>query len=247
MCLLFGGKRVEWWRSKSGTVKKYWHILVGIALLLAGVQSASALLVNISATWAPGTANLQAGSIVQVVVYNKDTSEPASGTWDQMYVDASQNFSLYGHTPDSENIGSTEVYLPDTVAQDGHVIVATGHIEGNATDGYSFEQYVYLDNSLQYDRIYIRVFSATEFQQGEPTASYWGISTPQDLASQPGGIAVAWWEDVELPNQNYFEVIPEPGTLGMLWSGALGMGVAGLFGRGRRRGNNRAGKGDGEA
>jgi hypothetical protein len=217
-------------------VKKYWHIFVGIALLLAGVRSASALLVNISATWASGTPYLQNGSIVQVVVYKNDPGYQPSQTI------ASENFDSYGTTGDTTAGSPSDktVYIPDsTNPNSGNVIVATGIVTGSSEDGFSFEQYVYLDNYSQYDRIYIRVFSATEFSPDEPLPSYWGISDAKPLVSQPGGIAVAWWDNVTVTNYNYFEVIPEPGTLGMLWSGAFGMGMAGLARRGRRRGNTR--------
>lgn len=215
-------------------MKRNWLILAVGALLLAGVQSAFALLVEVSATWDSSThGNVQNGSIVQVVVYNHNT--PGVNAPDPDH--GSANFTQYGTTGSS----SDPVYLPDTTP-DGHQIVSTGHVtqEGNL---YKFQTYVDLPNASAYDRIYIRVFETATFpDNGTPVQSWWGISDVEGINAGPGTIGVVWFDDVQLSNQDWFEVIPEPGTVGLLWSGVFGTGVAGLWRRGRRKGKARAGE-----
>lgn len=222
-------------------MKKIGFILGVGALLLSGVQSAFALLVGVSATWdSASDANLVDGSIVQVIAYSATNGGGYPGG-----ADGDENFQQYGSTTPVLQNGNQEghVYIPDSTFASGNQIVYTGkiHVEG---DKATFQTYVYLDNASAYDHIYIRVFSATNFpDDGQAHASWWGISTASNITAGAGTIGLVWWDNtVELSHQDYFEVIPEPGTLGMLGSGAFGVGVAGLWRRGRRKGKARAGE-----
>lgn len=247
MCLLFVRRGVDLRRLESGTVKKTGFILGVGALLLAGVQSAFALLVGISATWDATSASnnhLQDGSIVQVVAYSAANggSYPGSTTGPTA---GDENFVQYGSTSPALADGNPNghVYLMNTTVASGNQIIYTGTMHDDGTGRMTFQTYVYLDNASAYDHIYIRVFSTTDFpDDGTPVASYWGISAASNITARPGTLGLVWWTNVALPNQDYFEVIPEPGTLGMLGSGAFGVGVAGLWRRGRKKGKTRAGE-----
>ena len=74
--------------------------------------------------------------------------------------------------------------------------------------------------------MYVRVFGMTEFPDGTVGASYWGISSV--LVS--GAVLQTWFatfDDVTATNHvNYFEVIPEPGTLSLLAAGGFGLWAA---------------------
>lgn len=215
-------------------MKKNVLIPVLLTLLLAGAPSAFALMVGISATWDSSFAydpdtnpyGLQEGSIVQVVAIQSGYNEPGGS-------DAAYHFEQYGTT--SGDLDDNRVFLADTTKEPGNAIVYTGQLTPTANGGYQLKTYVYLDNVSSYDRIYIRVFSATEFEEGEVGTSAWGVGTVQTFDSGPGIVDVLSWNNVDLANTNYFEVIPEPGTLGLLWSGMLGIGAAGLCRRARRK------------
>lgn len=212
-------------------VKKYVLIPVLLTLLLAGAQSAFALLVGISATWdatTAGTYGLQEDSIVQIVAIQDWANEPGGDA-------PSYHFQQYGTTSDT-TLDDNRVFLANTTVEPGNDIVYTGQLTSGANGGLQLKTYVYLDNVSSYDRIYIRVFSATEFaDDGTAETSAWGVGSVQSFESGPGIVDVLSWQNVALPYTNYFEVIPEPGTLGLLWSGMLGIGAAGLSRRARRK------------
>lgn len=175
---------------------------------------------------------LQEGSIVQIIMYDSSVSG-APGP------NANNNFDLFGTyvgpgipgdpnvDPWNEAPADNNVYDPDSVP-DGHLIAYTteiGPAVGGNANGYDwyniYASFQILDN---YDSIYIRVFGATDFpHDGVVHASYWGISDVQS-----GGGALGTWYvtlgDVTATNHvNYFEVIPEPGSLGLFALGGVGL------------------------
>lgn len=180
------------------------------------------------------TANyaLQEGSIVQVIMYDSSASS-APGP------NAINNFELIGthvgaDVPGDPNVDpwdeaptDNNVYDPES-APAGHVIAYTttiGPAIGDNANGYDwyniYASFQILDN---YDSIYIRVFGATDFpHDGIVHASYWGISDVQSGGGEFGTWYVAFDDTPATNHVNYFEVIPEPGSLGLFALGGVGL------------------------
>ena len=220
--------------------------VVGVALCLLAVPAQATLMIvdigwgyfgNSDMDNASLTQNyaLQEGSIVQIIMYDS-TASSAPGP------DADDNFNLFGSytgpsIPGDPNVdpwdeapSDNNVYHPNTVPL-GHVIAYTttiGPAIGDNANGYDwyniYASFQILDN---YDSIYIRVFGATDFPaDGVVHASYWGIS---DVQSGGGGIGTWYvtYNDVTAADHvNYFEVIPEPGSLGLFALGGVGLWAA---------------------
>lgn len=188
---------------------------------------------------------LQEGSIVQVIMYN--SADYPSTTFQAG--NPAANFDLFGTyggtpiqgqpdgTPTDPWTGTpltTDVYDPESTPA-GHVIAYTTEIGtpvGGNANGYNwYNIYASFQILGTYDSMYIRVFGTTEFADGSVGASYWGISSV--LVS--GAVLQTWFatfDDVTATNHvNYFEVIPEPGTLSLLAAGGIGLWAA----RRRRR------------
>lgn len=224
----------------------------GVALWLGLIFPAQALVVTIDIGWGynygtPGQSvdlaaeyNLQVGSIVQVIMYDSTQAGPPGAT-------AAANFEYFNwaytgqgipsqpYTSGSQHVpDDSTVYKYDTTPV-GHDIVATFAIKQAPTLDDQGDVWYHVLEQFQvigsYDRLYVRVFGATEFPPMVLVASYWGLSEVQHYPGTPG----VWYvgpgviDDIVASNKNYFEVIPEPGTLGL----AL-LGMAGLW-MGKRR------------
>ncbi|MGD9613586.1 MAG: PEP-CTERM sorting domain-containing protein [Kiritimatiellia bacterium] len=180
---------------------------------------------------------LQEGSIVQIIMYNSATHP--SDTFQAG--DPAANFDVGGSyggaaVPGDPNVDpwdepplTTDVYDPDS-APAGHVIAYTTEIGtpvGGNANGYNwYNIYASFQILGTYDSMYIRVFGMTAFPDGSVGASYWGISSV--LVS--GAVLQTWfatYDDVTATEHvNYFEVIPEPGTLALLAAGGIGLWAA---------------------
>ena len=178
---------------------------------------------------------LQEGSIVQIIMYDSSVSG-APGP------NAANNFDLTGTyvgpgIPGEPNVDPWDEAPSDNNIYDpysaplGHVIAYTttiGPAIGDNANGYDwYNIYATFQILDSYDSIYIRVFGATDFpSDGEAHASYWGIS---DVQSGGGGIGTWYvtYNDVTAADHvNYFEVIPEPGSLGLFALGGVGLWAA---------------------
>jgi hypothetical protein len=228
--------------------------LCGAVLLGLLAVPAQALVVTVDlgwgydAGWTAGNAeqnlvdtyHLQEGSIVQVIMYDSAVGSPPGSA-------ASDNFDVYGNytgdpidaEPSPELTGnqypdSTIAYMPDT-APDNHVIAYTTQIGSAISDpgGYWYNIYAQFEILGTYDRLYIRVFGATNFPAMTVVASHWGLSPVQIGTNIVGTWYVPLIDDTVANKTNYFEVIPEPGTMSL-----LAMGAAGLLAGWRRRKKN---------
>lgn len=165
--------------------------------------------------------NLQEGSIIQVIAVQKGATFSDTASF--------QFGEPYGTTSDTETSASPytsdhvptdkQVYLANSTP-DGHSILYTGAIQDKGS-WYGLYTQITVDDWL-YDRVYIRVFGATDIAQGVVTASYWGVSTPHTLSpSYATDTLVVTNLIAESPN--YFEVIPEPATVGLLGLGGVAL------------------------
>lgn len=217
-----------------------WVIALAVVCLAVAVMPAQALLVTIDLGWgynqsADGNSlnpyNLQVGSIIQVVMYNS-ASASAPGP------DANDNFDVFGDYPSNpDSLSDTTIYDPESTPS-GHVIVQTAQIQvaEYTDDNGNVWWNVYLEFAVigSYDRLYVRVFEMTTFPDGTPASSYWGLSDVQSGTNLIGTWPVGIVDNITATNQNYFEVIPEPGTMAL-----LGLGGAGLLAGSRRRKKSR--------
>lgn len=183
------------------------------------------------------TYHLQEGSVIQVIAMRK---EPDTAAWSNT---AGGQFALFGQTgeeavaepyttadPDWANHvitipeGKTaDVYLANTTAK-GHDIVYTGTLGVDEGD-YCLYHQITIDQDL-YDKVYVRIFGTTDLREGEVVASYWGVSTTTTLDPDAFYFQTLELRDNDLTAanlKNYFEVIPEPATLGLLGIGGCAL------------------------
>lgn len=200
--------------------------------------AAQAMLLTLDLRWdashlTPGSdgeipSNLQVGSIIQVIGYK--SSESDYDPDDSAYLQPDMQFVKYGETdspssaaPYSSGHEPTDspVYLANTTYTN-HTILYTGTIQSNAS-WYGIYTQITVDDWL-YDKVYIRVFGATNIAQGVVTASYWGVSAAHTLnpVYQTDTLGVT---NFVAENKNYFEVIPEPATMGLLGAGGIALAI----------------------
>ncbi len=240
-------------RKHKSTCRSRLARIAGAALFClfaAFAPAAHAMLLELQFHWSGSdmTAyNLQEGSIIQVIAY--DSTDVSGPTYPAT---AGTQFEQYGTTTDTafaapytsgsaHQLGGTgddgkpivsDVYLANTTPE-GHEIKYTGFLQNLGTASnpwYGLYTQIQIDNEV-YDTVYIRVFGATSIEQGELTASYWGISGTTELV--PTFQFQNWTLEgntFSVTNKNYFEVIPEPATLGL-----LGLGGCALVAWRRRR------------
>ena len=232
--------------SRGGIALAAW-IMLGLCLLPLPAQ-AMVVIVDLGWGWNSaadtdlGNYALQEGSIVQVIMFNSadvDNQNFQSG-------EAYDNFTIFGGyagtgiagepyagtEPDHVPTDNT-VYNPYSVPEGHEIVYSTeigNEIGGNVNNVNWYNIYESFTVAGSYDSLYIRVFGTTEFSDGSAGSSYWGISTVQS-----NGVVFGTWyatyADVTASNHvNYFEVIPEPGTLTLLM-----LGGAGLWAKCRRR------------
>ena len=227
-------------------------LALGGALLLGLLAvPAQALVVTVDLGWgynqnAGGNSltpyNLQVGSIVQVIMYNSGTaSAPGSDTDDNFpiyygnYPGAGIDAEPYNPGGGAHIPGDTTMYDPNSVPA-GHLLAYTTTIQAAPyTDDNGnvwWQVYAQFEVLGTYDSLYIRVFGATDFPPMEVVASYWGLSGVQQGTNID--VLGTWYvphiDDTIANRTNYFEVIPEPGSLSL-----LAMGGAGLLAGARRR------------
>lgn len=211
----------------------------GLALALFALfggfaTAAQAMLLTLDLRWSASDADdllaykLQEGSIIQVIGYNSsDYPDQPSSQDNIQFGQAYGTYTGEALSPEPFDSGAglkapRDVYLADNT-QTGHEILYTGSVQKKGNDWYGLYTQITIDQSL-YDTVYIRVFGATEFVQGEAIASYWGISDSKTLDPdhhyQTDTLAT---RDVEAGTANYFEVIPEPATLGLLGLGGVAL------------------------
>lgn len=254
-------------QNKICVAKSMWAVCAFMVVFLCFVcTSAQAALVMLDIGWGfedqtgltaaelRDTYHLQEGSIIQVIAYNSADSSAPGAT-------ASDNFAWWSTTDDDSTSAEPydsghvppekDVFLIDTTPE-GHEILLTTAVEFSAGDNSygqdwyrTFDEFV-VDTAL-YDTLYVRIFGATDVE-GESNlvvASYWGVGavTNPNFSYQ----TYEWFvSDMVAPNLNYFEVIPEPCTLGLFGMGGMALAVW----RRRRYAESRRGcvlrKGDGK-
>ena len=223
-----------WWSRLSRAV-------AFVLFCLFAAPAAQAMLLELQFHWDVSSPddlktsayNLQLGSIIQVIAYDSTAigvDAPNKEIQFEKYGRTSESASAQpyttGHIPTDD-----DVFLADTT-QKGHDIVYTGSLQDLGTGDdhwYGLYTQITIDTDV-YDTVYVRVFGASSIEPGQVTASYWGISGTNHLSP------TFQFQSYKLENQhadadkNYFEVIPEPATLGL-----LGLGGCALAAWRRRR------------
>ena len=210
--------------------------MLAVFVLFGGLATAAqAMLLTLDLRWEvaseaalKSTYNLQEGSIVQVIGYKGDGG--VSPSVSAQFGD--ENGHAYGRVPNDDDTRAApygagdaathvpsekDVWLADNT-QTGHEILYTGTIQ-NLGSWYGLYTQITVDSYL-YDHVYIRVFGATSIEHGKVTASYWGVSDAHKLEPSYATDRFAT-NNVEADKANYFEVIPEPATAGLLGLGGV--------------------------
>lgn len=151
--------------------------------------------------------HLNPGSIVQIIGYDS-----TSGAVTPANAGSTGGMQQYG-THDG-----TPILLPNTVA-DGWQILETAHVQKMSGNFYSVSVAVEIPDGI--DKIFVRVFSVTNFPDApQVVEGWWGISESKD-PSDTIGTGYTWFDNVAVTNHAYFEVIPEPTTFALIGSGLL--------------------------
>lgn len=162
--------------------------------------------------------HLHEGSIVQVIAYNTDSGGNPGTTGEtgfEQYSTISQDDPAYQSGVDAG------VFFPDTVKDPNHYIVYTGHITQLDNGQYGIVTDFTMDDS--FNALYVRVFEATDFPQGQVTLSHWGIDGLTTGINPTIGHYSYNVSDVGADKLNYFEVIPEPASLSLFAVGTLAL------------------------
>ena len=209
--------------------------MLAVFVLFGGLATvAQAMLLTLDLRWTdsskmgassvPGAYHLQEGSIVQVIGYkggDDDVDSAVSAQFGDAYgitTDTTTAAAPYPDTTPPTNVPSDkDVWLADNT-QTGHEILYTGTIQ-NLGSWYGLYTQITVDSYL-YDHVYIRVFGATSIEQGEVTASYWGLSDAHKLTPSYATDKL-FVTNLVAASSNYFEVIPEPATAGLLGLGGV--------------------------
>lgn len=177
--------------------------------------------------------NIQENSIIQIIGFKYNPDADYSGFDSAIYQFGTpygqysgEDISAAPHDdpydPNHKVTDSDDVYLADNVP-DGFSILYTGSVQKMGDDWYGLYTQITVDQSL-YDTVYLRVFGATEFIQGEAIASYWGVSDTQTLDPDHHYQTDTFsTRNEDAGTANYFEVIPEPATLGLLGLGGVAL------------------------
>lgn len=220
-------------------------ILFGLVALALCVHPAQALVVTVDLGWGYNQDvggndlleyNLQVGSVVQIIMYDS-TVASAPGT------DADDNFDITGDYggPDLSSEPYSSGHVPeDTTTYDPHsapadhyivytdTVQAAPYLDDNGNTWWQvFAQFEVLGN---FDRLYVRVFGTDDIFEERYWASYWGLSDVQEGTNLVGTWYVGPLDEITATHSNYFEVIPEPGTMALFLLGGAGL-VAGRWRR----------------
>lgn len=198
-------------------VKSLKALLLFATVALFGVAGWANTTLFVEVSWnyadhsAAPPANLTDGSIVQIIGYDS-----TSGAVSPANAGSTGGMQQYGTNPDD----GIPILLPNTVA-DGWEILATTHVQHMDGNFYSVSIAIEIPDGI--DKIFVRVFSVTDFPAApQVVKGWWGISADdvKDV-SDTIGTGYTWFDNVEINNQAYFEVIPEPTTLALIGSGLL--------------------------
>ena len=177
-------------------IKRLLLVLIMMQMLII---PASALVITIDLAWNMSPSyHIQEGSIVQVVAYRTGQGgNPRPG--------ADNNFDVTG-----EYLGES-IYDAYTTPNN-HDIVYETTVNANLNNYFVLEQFDLIGN---YNRVYIRMFSATDLPDDELNLSYWGMTPIRNFNNKP--ITIHYDNFNGIVNENYFgtpyfEVIPEVPT-----------------------------------
>lgn len=228
-----------------------WTLIAALGVCLWAVP-AQGLVVSVDIGWGYGlgwtsgnaednlisTYNLQEGSIVQVIMYNSATHTNQAfltedPDWNFDYVGSYGGSNLSSEPYTNGNYPDTRDAYDPTTAPTGHVIAYQTQI-GSAIsnpNGYWYYLYAQFEILGTYDRLYLRVFGATNLNQAV-FASYWGLSTQMVGTNIVGTwyVPIGSLDNTHADQKNYFEVIPEPSALALFM-----LGGTALLARQRRR------------
>ncbi len=238
--------------SKKTHWSRGWALLGTLGLCLWAIP-AHGLVVSVDIGWGYGLGwtagndnanlinnyNLQEGSIVQIIMYNSAThtnqaflTEDPDWNFDYMGSYGGSNLSSEPYT--SSNYPDTRDAYDPTTAPTGHVIAYQTQIGNSISNANGYWYYLYAQFEIlgTYDRLYLRVFGATNLNQAV-FASYWGLSTQMVGTNIVGTwyVPIGSLDNTVADQKNYFEVIPEPSALALFMLGGATM----LAHRQRRR------------
>ncbi len=170
------------------------------------ILTASAVIVTIDLSWGLTPAyNVQNGSIVQVIAYRTGGGIPGGGPT------ADDNFMVTG-----EYMGESTYDAYSTI-DSRYDIVHETTVNEDTYNYFVLEQFELLGN---YNRIYIRMFEATDLSNDELTLSYWGLTSIVSFnGNKPVTLIYHNFNQINTENYfgtPYFEVIPEPSTTSLM-------------------------------